>query len=423
MRPTARRILDKLEEPEELEALYQHDPESFRDALVEVSGAVPDSTTLRVWRARLEYRDPAPAAENRRVWYAVGIALAVGVLVRVPAIWLGAEWYYPRLAPSWVLLGLAAYFWLESRDPRTLIAGLTLAGVTTVFASLLPSPVESTGISYSDSVVMALIHLPILFWALLGFVFTGASWRESASRIRFIRYNGELLILASLVALGGIVFSGLTVALFGLVAEDSERTAEWYVQNVGVVGAAGVPLAGTYLYVVVFKWRTGIPSVLARTFAPLFLIMTATYLVFAFLGGQNPFADRSFLIVFNGLLLVVLGMSVLSIAERGEQTDVGWMDYVNVALLVVTLVIDLIALAAILFRLTSYGLTPNRLVVLGANLVIMTHLAWTCRAYIGLLRGKNGALTVREAVAGYLPVYAGWAALVVFVLPLVFGLS
>jgi hypothetical protein len=208
-----------------------------------------------------------------------------------------------------------------------------------------------------------------------------------------------------------------------LVAEDSERTAEWYVQNVGVVGAAGVPLAGTYLYDVVFKRRTGIPSVLARTFAPLFLIMTATYLVFAFLGGQNPFADRSFLIVFNGLLLVVLGMSVLSIAERGEQTDVGWMDYVNVALLVVTLVIDLIALAAILFRLTSYGLTPNRLVVLGANLVIMTHLAWTCRAYIGLLRGKNGALTVREAVAGYLPVYAGWAALVVFVLPLVFGLS
>jgi hypothetical protein len=63
------------------------------------------------------------------------------------------------------------------------------------------------------------------------------------------------------------------------------------------------------------------------------------------------------------------------------------------------------------------------LVVLGANLVIMTHLAWTCRAYIGLLRGKNGALTVREAVAGYLPVYAGWAALGVFVLAVVFGLS
>jgi hypothetical protein len=99
------------------------------------------------------------------------------------------------------------------------------------------------------------------------------------------------------------------------------------------------------------------------------------------------------------------------------------MDYINVALLVVTLVIDLIALSAILFRLTSYGLTPNRVVVLGANLVVMTHLAWTCRASIGLIRGKSGPGGVRQAVAGYLPVYAGWAVLVVFVLPLVFRFS
>jgi tetrahydromethanopterin S-methyltransferase subunit E len=93
---------------------------------------------------------------------------------------------------------------------------------------------------------------------------------------------------------------------------------------------------------------------------------------------------------------------------------------VNVALLVVTLVIDLIALAAILFRLTSYGLTPNRIVVLGANLVVMTHLAWTCRAYVGRLRGTRTPTDVRAAVADYLPVYAGWAALVAFVLPFVF---
>ncbi len=187
-----------------------------------------------------------------------------------------------------------------------------------------------------------------------------------------------------------------------------------------MVGAAAVPVAGTYLYDVVFKRRTGIASVLARAFAPLFLVMTATYLAVAFLGGHNPFVDRQFLITCNGLLLVVLGMTVFSIAERGGQAEVGWMDYVNVALLVITLVIDVIALSAIVFRLTSYGLTPNRVVVLGANLVVMTHLAWTCRAYIGLIRGKGSAGGVQQAVAGYLPVYVGWAALVAFVLPLVF---
>jgi hypothetical protein len=66
---------------------------------------------------------------------------------------------------------------------------------------------------------MALIHLPILCWVFLGFVFTGSSWRETEPRIRFLRYNGELLILGSLVALGGMVLSAITVALFKPISE------------------------------------------------------------------------------------------------------------------------------------------------------------------------------------------------------------
>lgn len=412
MQPTAQRILASLDDPKELEALYRQDPESFRASFAEVYQAAPDSVALRVWAARLEYSEPARKVARRRWWTAVGLGLLVGALVRVPALWLGEEWYYPRFAPSLVALGLAAYFWLEDRDRGRLIAGLALAAIVAIYVSLLPR--------HTDSVVMALVHLPVLFWAFLGLVFTGASWRDHTARVRFLRYNGELLVLASLVGLGGIVFSGITVALFELVSQDS---ADWYFRNVGVVGAAAVPVAGTYLYDAVFERRTRIASVLARVFAPLFLVMTGTFLVAAFLGGQNPFLDRSFLIIFNGLLLVVLGITVFSIIERGEQTTVGWTDYVNVALLVVTLVIDVIALSAILFRLSSYGLTPNRVVVLGANLVIMAHLAWMCRASLDLIRGKSDPAGVRRAVASYLPVYVGWAALVTFVLPLIFRFS
>lgn len=412
MTSTAQRILESLEDPEELEALYRKDPDSFRDAFSSVSQAAPDSIIVRVWAARLGQGEPRPSADRRRLWHAIVLGLGVAALVRLPAVWLGEEWYYPRLAPSFVILALAAYFWLENRHRRPLIIGSALAVTATIYAALLPG--------YADSVVMALVHLPVLFWAFLGFVFTGPSWRHPEPRTRFLRYNGELLILASLVGLGGMVFSGITVALFELVSEDP---ADWYFQNVGVIGAAAVPLAGTYLYDVVFGRRTGIASVLAQVFAPLFLIMTCTYLIVAFVGGQNPFVDRSFLIIFNGLLLVVLGMTVFSIAERGGHAEVGWMDYVHAALLVVTLVIGGIALSAILFRLTSYGLTPNRVVVLGGNLVVMTHLAWMCRRYIGLIRAKNNVVDVQRAVTGYLPVYVGWAALVSFVVPLVFRFS
>lgn len=415
MHPTAQRILDSLDDPTALEALYRRDPDGFRDAFTEASGAAGDSPTLRVWRARLEYREPIRSEGRQRLWQALGVALAIGLILRLLALRLGDEWTYPRFGPSLVVLGLGTYFWLGNRGRQTLVLGGVLAvGVLAYAASLPGSP------DFPDSVVMALLHLPLLCWAFLGYAFTGDEWRAPTARIRFLRYNGELLILGSLVGLGAFVFSGITVALFELI---SKQSGEWYARNVGPFIAPAVPLVGTYLFDVVFNRRTAIASVLARVFAPLFLVMTATYLAFAFGMGHNPFVDRDFLITFNGLLLVVLGMTVFSIAERAESAAVGWIDYVNVALVAVTLVVDVIALSAILFRLSEYGLTPNRVVVLGANVVVMIHLAWMGRAYLGLIRGRLGAGDVRRVVADYLPVYVVWVTLVAFLLPPLFRFS
>jgi hypothetical protein len=407
----ADQILDRLDDPAALEALYRASPRAFRRALTMARATRPDEIVLRVWDARLaDGQGAAPGL--RALGAAIAIALVCGLLVRLPAVWLGEHWYYPRFAPLWVILGLASYFWLAGRDRSQLLAGLSLAALAGAFASLLPG--------HTDSVVMALIHLPILCWLFLGFVFTGASWRETEPRIRFLRYNGELLILGSLVALGGAVLSAITVALFRPL---SAGAADWYFANVGVMGAAAVPVAGTYLYDTVFRRQTGIAPVLARVFAPLFLVMTATYLLMAFLGGQNPFVDRSVLITLNGLLVVVLGMAVLSIAERGKDDVVRWVDRVNLALLAATVLVDLLALSAIVFRLASYGFTPNRVVVLGANVVILVHLALVCRAQLGFVRGTAGVEGLHRAAVGFLPAYAVWAAIVCFVLPFLFRFS
>ena len=411
---TTGRIHQLLDDPEELEALYRQDPGAFARALKEASRTAPDSLVVRAWRARLGSQKPDDGAAKRRALAtAVGVALICGAFLRIPALFLGEDWYYPRFAPSAVMLALSAYFWIgNTQDRRRLGAGLGLALASAVYVSLLPG--------YTDSVVMALIHLPIVFWVFLGLVFMGDSWHETESRILFVRYNGELVVLASLVALGGIVFSGVTVALFEMVSDNVE---ELYFENAVILGGAAVPLVGTYLYDSVFNRRTGIPAVLARVFAPLFLVMSITYLIVAFLGGQNPFVDRSFLITFNGLLLVVLGITIFSIVERDTDSSTGLIDYINIALATVTLLINAIALAAILFRLASYGFTPNRVTVLGANLIIMVHLARMCWAYFRVVRGRAGFTGMRRVVTSYLPVYGAWAAVVAFLLPLAFWFS
>ena len=407
---TTVQITQYAEEPEALEALYRRDPALFTRSFAEAFRAAPQSPVLRTWQARLNYREEVDQAATRRgVLTVILLALTCAALVRLPALALTEDWYYPRFAPMIVIVGLCTYFWIVNPDRQRVIAGVGIALAVSVYVSLLPG--------FSDSVVMALIHLPILFLAMLGIAFTGSAWRDTDARLRFIRYNGEMVILVALVGLGGMVFSGLTVALFEMVMKNS---AEQYFENVGIMGAVGVPVVATYLYDVVFHRRTGIPAVLARVFAPLFLVMSTVYLVSALLGGQNPFLDRSFLITCNGLLLVVLAITVFSIVERDADSPTGLVDTINVALAGVTLVINAIALAAIVFRLASYGFTPNRVAVLGANLVIMGHLARICWAYLGVVRRKAGFATMRPIVAGYLPVYAVWAGLVTFLLPLLF---
>jgi hypothetical protein len=180
-------------------------------------------------------------------------------------------------------------------------------------------------------------------------------------------------------------------------------------------------VGATYLFDAVFNRRTAIAPVLARVFAPLFLVMVVIYLIVTFVEGENPFIDRDSLITFNGLLLLVLGISVFSLVERNGESDVGLIDYVTLALVGVTLLIDAIALSAILFRLVSFGFTPNRVTVLGANVIVLVHLVWICVTYIGLVRRKAGFAAMDRVIANYLPVYAAWAAIVAFLLPVVFG--
>ena len=312
----------------------------------------------------------------------------------------------------WIVLSQAAYFLSRHPGRRLIIAGVVMTLAVIGYVGLLPDQADST--------VMAQIHLPIVLWAYVGAVYLRNAWRDTPSRVRFVRYSGELVVLASLLALGGAVLSAVTIGLFGLVYDGVE---EWYAGNVGILGAAGIPVIATYLYDVVFSRRTAITGVLARVFAPLFLVMVFAYLILTLVEGKNPFVDRSFLITVNGFLLLVVGISAFSLAERDRASAVGSADYVNLALVCATLLIDAMALSAILFRLASFGFTPNRVTVLGANVVVFGHLVWICRTYIGLVRGKVGFVAMERVVGNYLPIYLGWASgIVAFVLPLIFGL-
>jgi hypothetical protein len=233
----------------------------------------------------------------------------------------------------------------------------------------------------------------------------------------YIRYLGELLIFSSLVMLGGGVLTALTLGLFGLIGN---RLEEWFFEHVVLWGAMSAPLVATWVWDQVMLRQSRLASIIANVFSPLFLLMTTLYLLVLLGEDRSPSQDRDFLIVFNALLLVVWGITVFSIIGRSGKSST-LMDLTNLCLLCVTLIIDGIALAAIVWRLAEYGVSPNRVAVTGANAIIFVHLLLIGWEYQRNYRGLADQLVLQNTIARYLPVYTAWSGIVVLVLPVLFG--
>ena len=342
------------------------------------------------------------------------ICLVAFLAVRIPVLMsVEAQWYYPRFAPIILFTGLI--FYILKKNSLSKKVGISLAaGILTVVLPMLMLP----NTYESSSIVMAIIHMPLVMWVLLGLAFTGDYWKSSNARLNFIRANGEVFIYSTLILLGGIVLTGLTIGLFQLI---NVEIGQWYLNNVVIAGVISAPILAAYVYVDFMKSNSRIAVTISNIFAPLFLVTTVAYLIVMVIQQISPFTNREFLILFNGLLVIVLGMTIYSICGRKHDNPSHLMDAINVSLICVTLIINVIALAAILYRFSEWGMSPNRVVVLGANLLIFGHLGKLLSAYWQVYNKRTLADTLKIAVTGYFPIYGAWALFVVVVLPLVFS--
>jgi hypothetical protein len=121
------------------------------------------------------------------------------------------------------------------------------------------------------------------------------------------------------------------------------------------------------------------------------------------------------------MLIGVMAIIVFSIAEASTNKKHKFNQMVLLLLSVLTVIIDVVALSAIFYRLQAFGITPNRMAVLGSNVLILGNLVLLL---IGLYKVnfKNAPLkNVELIIAKYLPVYLIWVLIVIFAFPLFFG--
>ncbi|HEY0895970.1 MAG TPA: hypothetical protein VGE15_05410, partial [Sphingobacteriaceae bacterium] len=87
----------------------------------------------------------------------------------------------------------------------------------------------------------------------------------------------------------------------------------------------------------------------------------------------------------------------------------------------VTIIVNGVALSAIIFRIAEFGITPNRAAVLGGNILILVNLLLVTRQLFRTAFKGEQTDGIGNAIAWYLPVYAFWTIVVTFLFPFLFG--
>ncbi len=408
-------IKDNVGQPAYLENLYRSNPVAFSDAFRQVYPEIQTELTAQIWHERLRNTPNEITWGTSKDWIFVAIsALIVAFLMQMPDLFsISHDFYFPRNMAFIAMPGIAAFFtFKQDLSLKSILPPLGILLFSVVFINLLPvGPI-------SDTLLLSCIHLPILIWLLVGYLYSGAQLSLTEKRIDFLRFHGDLLVMSAVILLAGGLFTALTINLFGLIGINIE---DFYFRYLVLSLLPSVPLIASVLVIQNPTLVSKISPVIARIFTPLVAVMLAIFLGAFIYAGKDPYNDRAFLLVFNGILIAVMALLLFSVSESIKEGATKIHRISLVALAILAIVDNGIALSAIVFRLLELGITPNRLAVLGSNVLVLWNLIWVTRALFGMFSGQNKLTDVESNMTRFLPYYALWAAIVSFVFPLVFS--
>ncbi|WP_433796628.1 permease prefix domain 1-containing protein [Actinoplanes sp. CA-252034] len=410
---------------DQLTALGLHSDEAFLVAvkrmggLDELSREFAREHSERLWKQLVLTGDAGPRSRTHHDLIVMLVcAIGAAVSIKIPELFahhvdVDEDGFYSLNYSLFALPWLAAFLLWRRRAGRLVCAVvLAMFVVGAAAANLYPVDTDSQSMGVISS------HLPVALWFVVGLAYVSDNLRSARRRMDFIRFSGEWFIYLVLIALGGGVLMAFAVGAFNAIDIELYVLTEEWLLPCGLVAA--VVVAG---WLVEAKQGVieNIAPVLTRLFTPLFTIGLLAFLATVGWNGRRIEVDRDNLVLFDMLLVLVLGLLLYSMSARDPLAPAGKFDIMQLVLVTSALVMDALVLFTMTGRVAQYGSTPNNMTALGANIVLLVNLVWTAWLLLRFVRRRQPFAAIERWQTTYLPVYAGWMWIVVLVLPPVFA--
>jgi hypothetical protein len=306
------------------------------------------------------------------------------------------------------------FAWKEKLDVKKIAAPIGIFIISAIFINALPIDEKS------DTLLLSCIHLPIFLWSVVGFVFAGNEFHSPTKRIGFLRLNGDILVMSTVMLLASALFTVVTMGLFNLIGMNIQ---EFFANYIVIWGLPAIPIVATVMVKQHPHLVGNVSPIIAKLFTPLVTGTLFIFLIAVISSGKDPYNDREFLFILNAMLIGVMAIIFFSFSEFSIAPINRWQLIMLFALLVLAVVNNSIALSAIIYRLSLFGLSPNRLAVIGSNLLILVHLIFVGVDIFKVIQKKSSVEKFENSIAKMLPVYSAWAALIAFLFPIIFKMK
>ena len=426
----------------ELEQLYRQtlvtdDAATFRAALAQHIAERPNDVLLSAWACRLDlplaHTTAARSDKTIRHWRtAIGASAALALLFvaladgrpPIPAPGPAAPLFWIGWAP---LTALAVLVYLASFDSfgkniRPYILAISALALL-AFAALSTSATRT-----DDVAILVALHLPFLAWATVGAALAYRYLSPAKQGYAFIAKSLETALTGAIYAAAGILFLALSYGIFAALGVAFANHTHLRIAACGIGTVPILALASVYdptLAPAEQSWATGLGRLLAifsRIFLALSLGVLIAYLFF-FVPANfwHPFHAREALIAYNTTIIAILVL-LAAIATSMDETQGPLVRRSVIVLVVLTLVLNAYALAAIASRIDQFGLSPNRYAAAGWNSITLVVLTMILIRQ-GRYQSDQWLLALRTSIAYALVPATAWALWVCLVFPQYFPLA
>lgn len=280
---------------------------------------------------------------------------------------------------------------------------------------------------YSQFYYIKYIFSVIIFFIIIALSYNGFQVLNSKTISEFFTFSADISIFACLIAgVVSTVFGIFATIVIFLIKDIFNILDEKIIIKLILLSISFLSSIFPFLvYIVYKKMKTNISIYLSRILMPFSLLFIFILLILLLMPDIRPYDNRVTFILYN-IMLAVIVLNMFFV--RADYKSSIFTKALYIVLPIVAILFDILVLTSSLYRLAEYGITPNKITLVGTNLVMLGNLVFitffNIKSILNIFKNNEDIKDIKNITIGdtknvlYIYVYAAWAFIVCFIMPL-----